>query len=262
MKKTPIDFLPIKLPKEVESLTRGSTLYDSSCSPEARVYYARGATGYYLKAAKPGTLAREAEMNAYFHTQGIGPEVIYYGRGDECDLLVTKEVCGDDCTTHKYLSSPKRLAALLGRELRKLHERDTRECPRQGRLDEYFALAEENYRTDNYDKNHFPDSFGYRCSDEAYKVFKEGKHLLRAEVLIHGDFCLPNIMLDEWDKVSYIDLGNAGVADRHIDLFWGAWTLWFNLGTNDYRDIFFDAYGRELIDEERLRVVAAIEVFG
>jgi kanamycin kinase len=47
-----------------------------------------------------------------------------------------------------------------------------------------------------------------------------------------------------------------------VDLFWGAWTLWFNLGTDKYRERFFDAYGRDRIDEELIKVVAAAEVFG
>ena len=69
-------------------------------------------------------------------------------------------------------------------------------------------------------------------------------------------------MLDEWDFVGFIDVDGAGIGDRHIDLFWGAWTLSFNLGTDEYRERFFDAYGRDKIDEDALSVVAAAEVFG
>ncbi|MFK5291701.1 aminoglycoside 3'-phosphotransferase, partial [Lactococcus lactis] len=54
----------------------------------------------------------------------------------------------------------------------------------------------------------------------------------------------------------------AGVGDRHIDLFWGAWTLNFNIGTDQYRDRFFDAYGRDRIDVDRLKLVGCCEVFG
>ena len=85
---------------------------------------------------------------------------------------------------------------------------------------------------------------------------------LRNEVLLHGDFCLPNIILHSFRLSGFVDVGNGGVGDRHVDLFWGAWTLAFNLGTDAYRDLFFDAYGRELIDPDRLRTVAAIETFG
>ena len=86
--------------------------------------------------------------------------------------------------------------------------------------------------------------------------------MLKSDTLIHGDYCLPNIMLDNWRFSGFIDLGNGGRGDRHIDIFWGAWTLEFNLKTDEYRQRFFDAYGRDLIDVEALRVVGAAETFG
>jgi kanamycin kinase len=132
----------------------------------------------------------------------------------------------------------------------------------QDRVGEYIALTERNYTTGNYDKEHFPDSFGYRSAEEAYAALQRGKSELKNEVLIHGDYCLPNVMLDNWKFSGFIDLGNSGVADRHIDLFWGAWTLGFNLHTDAYRGRFLDAYGRDRVDEDVLRVVAAAEVFG
>ena len=60
----------------------------------------------------------------------------------------------------------------------------------------------------------------------------------------------------------FIDLGGGGVGDRHIDIFWGAWTLNFNLKTDRYRERFYDAYGRDRIDEELVRLVSVIEMFG
>ena len=50
--------------------------------------------------------------------------------------------------------------------------------------------------------------------------------------------------------------------DRHVDLFWGAWMLACNLKNDAYRHYFFDAYVRDLVDDERLRIVAAAECFG
>ena len=119
------------------------------------------------------------------------------------------------------------------------------------RTSEYLATAEQNYRTGNYDKSSFPGSFGYRSAEEAHQALEAGKDALQDKVLLHGDYCLPNIILDNWK-----------FGDRHIDLFWGVWTLWFNLETNKYRDRFLDAYGRDKIDKSLLRVIAAAEVFG
>ena len=47
-----------------------------------------------------------------------------------------------------------------------------------------------------------------------------------------------------------------------MDLFWGMWSLEFNLKTDRYKDRFLDAYGRDVIEEELFRTIAAAEVFG
>ena len=58
-----------------------------------------------------------------------------------------------------------------------------------------------------------------------------------------------------------IDLGGSGVGDRHIDIFWGVWTLFFNLKTNAYYDRFLDAYGTDRINRDILNSIGAFEVF-
>ena len=108
----------------------------------------------------------------------------------------------------------------------------------------------------------FPDNWGFSSAEEAWRALEDGKQLFEQNTLLHGDYCLPNILLDDWRFSGFIDLGNGGVGDRHVDLFWGAWTLNFNLKTDEYRERFFDAYGRDKLDPDRLRVVAAAEVFG
>lgn len=270
MKKTLIERIPIALPSEIEAVCRGAVIYDSSCSPEAKVYFIDRGDGFYLKAAAPGTLAREAEMTEYFHRKGLGTEMLGYLSG-EGDLLLTRAVRGDDCTTAKYLDDPKRLCDIVAERLRILHEVDPTDCPVKDRVGEYIATAKKNYISDCYNKEHFPDSFGYRSGEEAYSALSLGEHLLKNEVLIHGDYCLPNLMLENWQFSGFIDVDHAGVGDRHIDLFWGEWSMGFNLmihgklsegDAKRYAMRFLDAYGRDKIDKEILRVVAAAEVFG
>lgn len=262
MKRTPTTIETEKLPTELGALITGAKIYDSSSSPEARVYYIEKDTGYYLKSGARGTLKREASMTSYFHKIGLAPEALGYFSTPDCDLLLTRRARGEDCTHSTYLENPKRLCDTIAKVLRELHERDFSTCPVKDRTSEYIAFARENYFTGNYDTSHFPDSFGYRCAEEAFAVLTEGACLLRSDTLIHGDFCLPNILLDSWGFSSFIDVGLAGVGDRHVDLFWGAWTLGFNLGTDSLRERFFDAYGRDRVDSDVLRVVGAAEVFG
>ena len=261
MKKILITHIPEELPQELQHLIASADIYDSSSSPEARVYFIDKDDGYYLKCAKTGTLEKEAKMTQYFHSKKLGAEVLNYTSNTH-DWLLTTAVVGHDCIDSEYLSHPKRLCDTIATELRKLHEIDYSDCPVMDRTAEYLANAENNYRTGNYDKSSFPDSFGYRSAEQAHEVLAAGKNALQGKVLLHGDYCLPNIILENWKLSGFIDLDCAGVGDRHIDLFWGAWTLWFNLKTNQYRDRFLDAYGRDKVDESLLKVVAAAEVFG
>lgn len=261
MKRTKIQIEKDSFPDVFLPILDGADIYDSSCSREARVYFIDRDNGYYLKAAPCKTLAREAQLDAYFHSKGLGAHVIDY-ISDDMDYLLTERVAGEDCTYAKYLEEPNKLCDLIATTLRALHEIDASDCPINDRVGEYIALVEKNYRTGNYDSAPFPDSFGYRSAEDAIAVFESGKKELKNEVLIHGDYCLPNIMLDDWRFSGFIDLGNGGVGDRHIDLFWGAWTLFFNLKTDRYRERFFDAYGRDMVDTQKIALIAACEVFG
>ena len=261
MKKILIDKIPVILPPEIEKLCCGARIFDSSCSPEAKVYFIDKGEGYYLKCAAGGSLLRERIMTEYFRKIGLGARVLGYYSG-EGDLLLTTRVRGEDCTHEKYKSEPKRLCDLLAERLRILHDADFSNCPVKDRVSEYIARAEKNYADDNYNKEHFPDSFGYSSGEEAHRALEGGKHLLKNDVLLHGDYCMPNVMLDNWRFSGFIDVDSAGVGDRHIDLFWGMWSLQFNLGTNEFASRFLDAYGRDKVDAEVLKIVAAAEVLG
>lgn len=262
MKKTRITSIPFSdIPSEVASLAEGMPIYDSSSSPEARVYFIDREGGFYAKRAERGTLRNEGMMTDYFHSIGLAPRVEYYIES-EYDWLVTRAADGEDLTSERYLSDPRRLAVMIGENLRSLHERSISGCPPRDRVTEYLSLAERNYRTGNYDKTHFPDSFGYASAEDAWARISKHGSTLCSEVLIHGDYCLPNIIAKDGKIREYIDLGAAGIGDRHIDIFWGVFTLEFNTGTDRYKDLFLDAYGRDRIDEEKLLTVAAAEVFG
>ena len=248
-------------PESLRPLLTGADIYDSRCASGAEVLFIDRDGGYFLKSMKRGELEAEAKMTKYFGSLGLGAKVLHFEQ-TERDYMLTARVHGEDCTDARYLSDPARLCEVYAELLYGLHQRDFSGCPVQNRVESYRTLAYENYRTGNYDKDSFPDSFGYASAEEAMAVIKKYGSSLKNDTLIHGDYCLPNVMLDDWRFSAFIDVGNGGVGDRHIDLFWGVWTLWYNLKTNEYEDRFLDAYGRQNFDRDMLRVVAAFEVFG
>ncbi len=118
------------------------------------------------------------------------------------------------------------------------------------------------YDKGKYEPELFEGLWEFSSLQSAWEAAKEGIKNLESNVLMHGDYCLPNIILNNWKLSGFIDLIKAGVGDRHIDVLWGIWTLKYNLGTAKYTDRFIDAYGRDMIDKEKLRCIAAMEMFG
>lgn len=258
MEKTLIKINLDDYPDKIKSLFEGARVFDSSCSEAAKVLYIEKDGGYFVKCAERGMLKAECDMAQYFYKKGLGVSVTDYISEDR-DYLVTRKAEGEDAASKIYLENPKKLCDVLGEGLRALHDLKIDDCPEK-RMETYFDTVEENYHKGIFDASIFYN--GDIKRDEAYRIAQENKKYFEAHTLIHGDFCLPNIMLNDFKISAFIDVGNGGMADRHIDLFWGAWSLWYNLKTDKYTDRFFASYGKDKINTDKLRVVSAMECFG
>ncbi|WP_206538635.1 aminoglycoside 3'-phosphotransferase, partial [Bifidobacterium biavatii] len=263
MRRTAIDPRTVAFPASVRPYINDHGLFDSSSSPEARVYYSAKDAGYFIKTAAANTLRHEAELTAYFHGKGLSAPVLRYCTDESGhDWMVTPRIPGEDCVTSRYLHEPARLAVLLAHRLWALHELDFTGCPDRNRLRDYLATAARNHAAGHWDVSFYTELYGEASVDGIYAVACGNRSLLRADTLVHGDYCLPNVILNDWRFSGFVDMDCAGVSDRHVDVFWALWTLRFNLHTDAYREVFLDAYGRDLVDEDLLRTIAAIEVFG
>ena len=249
------------IPAEFHSYLEGATVFDSSCSKAAQVWFLDKGPGYYLKKAAKGNLQTEAAMTSYFASKQLAPEVLAYESQDE-DWMLTVRAKGEDCICPMYTSEPQKLCDTTAHLLRALHETDTAHCPIPDRTKDYLSTAQNNFRMGHYDISLFPDNWGYATPEEAWRELETNGKYLKSDTLLHGDYCLPNIILDNWQFSAFIDLDTAGVGDRHVDLFWGMWSLQFNLKTDQYAERFLDVYGRDCINEDIFRTVAAAEVFG
>lgn len=61
-------------------------------------------------------------------------------------------------------------------------------------------------------------------------------------VLVHGDYCLPNVLVLEGKLSGLVDVGGAGLGNPEDDLAAGVWTLQYNYGKGFART-FLEAYG-------------------
>ncbi len=222
MQKNRININITDFPKELHNILMDTDIYDSSSHPDYKVLYSD--LGYYIKMSEKGKLEKEAGMVQIFHQKGMGPKLVSYVSDDK-DYMVTRSAKGEDAI--HYLDDPERLCEALANAMKYLHSLEVKEVP----VSQYM---------------------------NAYAGIEKGK-LLKKDTFIHGDFCLPNIMLDNWQFSTFIDVGLAGVGDRHIDIYWVLWSLNYNLQTDKYTDYFLDLYGREMVDMDVLKIVAEVE---
>lgn len=259
-RKEQVDIDTLSLPDELIKWIDNAPIYESSGQSGARTVYIDRDGGAYLKIAVRGSLFLSSQMQTYFSKHKLSSPVLQYLSTDR-DYMITAAIKGDDGTSKKYLAEPERLSEIFGLSLRLLHEVDVSDCPIKDRMYALTHMAGTNSFLQTH-LNDIAEYIGIAHADTSLAEIIATSGLLKNDVLIHGDYCLPNIMLNNWAFEGFIDVADGGMGDRHYDLAWGLWTLNWNLKSSKYGHRFLDAYGRDYIDKDRLRIcglLAAME---
>lgn len=240
-KKTTLDF--DSFPLEITEYIRGREIYDTSCRSGCSTYYLK--PGYYLKTGSKCSLIREAEMTKLFYDLRFGPELISFISRDK-DYMLTREAEGEDML--EYLDNPELVCRILAESLRELHSHSAEKVPVSAKLSSYSELLGKSLPSDS-------TYFMKKAFEFAQGNFK----LLKTDTLIHGDACLPNLIVKDGKFSSFIDFDTAGAGDKHIDLWWALWSINYNFGTDKYTDLFLDFYGKDNYDPKMLRLINSLE---
>lgn len=142
---------------------------------------------------------------------------IYKGRS----YLLMSKLPGVMACDESYLTRPQVLTEILATGLKMLWETDISKCSYDFSLDKKLEMARYNIEHGLVDiDNVEPETFGENG-------FQSPEHLLdwliknkpeEEIVFSHGDFCLPNIFIDDGKISGFLDLGKTGCADRYQDI--------------------------------------------
>ena len=177
-------------------------------------------------------------------------------------LLMTR-LRGRMLCDETFLDNQPLLARRMAEAAEMLWRVDIAGCPSSYALDDVLRKAEADIAAGRVtiDTANQPETYGAGgfASPEALLAWLKANRPPETLVLSHGDFCLPNILADEKGIVGFIDLGQAGCADRWRDLDQGLWSMWANT-TGLFggrarlfdRNALFSALNLPL-DEEKLR---------
>ncbi|MDL2343320.1 aminoglycoside 3'-phosphotransferase [Deinococcus sp. MIMF12] len=197
------------------------------------------------------TLLQERERLRWLAGRVPVPTVVGYEVTPTHEFLAMTRLPGIPMSHPDALLHPERVVDLLARALRELHALPGRDCPFTMTLPVTLRLARERVEAGEVDESDFDDE---RQGWTAARVWNELVRTRPGEedvVVTHGDPCLPNLILNGEYVEGFVDVGRAGLADRHADLALTHRSLTGNL-SRDHAERFLDLYGRALVDERKL----------
>lgn len=149
------------------------------------------------------------------------PQVLTYEESEGKSYLLMSRIDGKmSCDTY-YLEHPRILLEALACGLKMLWEVDIRECPRIWDLDTMLKKARRRVENNLVDMDDVePATFGEDGFENPKQLLEwlENNRPAFEPVFSHGDYCLPNIFLEDGNVKGFIDLGNAGIADKWLDI--------------------------------------------
>lgn len=216
----------------------------------------------YLKVAKGSTAAvdlrSEADRLRWIAGRLPVPDVLFFEEGEVTCLLLT-EVPGAPAHARIDDLGPTAVLAMLAETLREIHELPIEDCPFDGLFDLEIRRAERRLLEGLVDEAQFVDTVG-QAPGETLEWLRKRRNLLTDAVFTHGDFCMPNVMIDEGRVSGVLDWGLAGVADRHRDFMSVQVTLRRNLGP-EWAAPFHEMYGEVEVDQQRVELYSVLNLY-
>lgn len=174
--------------------------------------------------------------------------------------LMTR-IPGEMACAAQWRPDPHRLVQVLARAMQALWTVDVSGCPVDQSPAAKLARAKVLVENGQVDMELVePETFGEKGfpSPAALLRWLEDNAPEAEPVLTHGDYCLPNLFLEDWELSGFLDLGRSGAGDKWTDIA----ILWRSLRDNFgghygeaaegfHPDELFEALGMEK-DEEKL----------
>ena len=206
------------------------------------VYRIEADTVYYLKIG--ADLRGEAERLRWLAGKLPVPKVIQYDLNHDKHYLLTSEVRGKMMFEADLPISWR--IDLMAEAARMWHSIPIDDCPFDNSLKQQLKHARQQLDNDRLDSRYFHSQFYGKSEQELYadllNTIPDDEDL----VITHGDLCLPNILVDEQTGhiTGFVDVGEMGISDRHLDLVLASRSIEYNLGSK-WINRFYDAYGTD-----------------
>lgn len=196
-------------------------------------------------------LYQEKEKLEWLQGKLSVPEVLYHDTDEVNEYLLITEIKGINASDKSNKANLSLLIEQLALGLKTIHSLSIESCPFNQNLDikiEEARIRVENGHVDEEDFDEVRKGFKSR---ELFDELISKKPINEDLVFTHGDYCLPNIIIDGGKVSGFIDWGRAGVSDRYQDLALVIRSIYYNFG-KEYIPFFLKEYGVKEFDESKI----------
>ena len=205
-------------------------------------------------------LLREKERVEWLRGRLPVPEVLAYETDCRVEYLLLSALPGLDAATLTGDRPDDNMVRLLANGLRSIHAVPIDECPFDMSLDRIIEEAGRNVARGLVDEADFDHERLGRSAAEMFEELLSRRPAVEDLVFTHGDYCLPNVLIDGEEIAGFVDWGRAGIADRYKDIALAVRSLEYNTG-RDLRTMFFDAYGLSSPDADKIEYYKLLDEF-
>jgi kanamycin kinase/aminoglycoside 3'-phosphotransferase-2 len=193
-----------------------------------------------------GSVLAEARRLEWLAGRSRVPAVLSLAREGDTWTLVTEALPGVHCDD----------PAVMARALRSLHAVPIDDCPFDSGWDALLAEAASAVAGDRVGEIGPDDEIHGHSPGEVLSELLALPPPANDLVLVHGDACVPNVLVEGSRLSGFVDVGRAGIGCRAFDLALASRSLDTNLGAGA-GNRFLEAYGassRTVSDLRRWRL--------
>jgi kanamycin kinase/aminoglycoside 3'-phosphotransferase-3 len=234
-----------KLPDALNKILEGYNFEKDNigCSSSGVYKFFKDTASFYLKIDNSaGELQREYEMLQWLNKELPVPEIIVWCEHGGLSYMLMTEVMGHmtcSCPDDDVCDPKENTIRLLAEGLLMLQSIDISSCPFNNTLDKKLAAALYNIENNYVDMDDFEEGNDFAAPIDLYNYLIANKPPEEL-CFTHGDYCLPNIFIDDNKVTGFIDWGRGGIADKWQDIALCVRSLGYNLRNSVEKEKYVD----------------------
>ena len=254
------------LPTPLRRLVEGYTWLDTTGGySQTRTFRLDrwGQTSRFLKVAPMShwrELRSEKERLEWLDGELPVPQVLWFQENADKEFLLLSALPGSDAASLADGDLSTDIVRLLATGMRTVHEVPVDECPFDRSLEGEIERVRFNVVNGLVDEDEIEDQHQGKSAQDLFELLLSTRPADEDLVFTHGDYSLPNVLIDGTEIAGFVDWSRAGVGDRYKDIALVVRSLRSNPGEHLERDL-FQAYGISEPDQAKIAFYILLDEF-